>query len=377
MRRALEKSKSSTINLDFHEYNLQIDFESFMAEAGPHIARWRSVKVVIRSYRSWESAVGTFTTGQAPSLETLGVYALRADHRQSRNVISLFNGAPAPSTLKYLTLYRIPMAVEPLSLAGLVSLALTEIPNISTSELLEILRNSPRLETLTLTDNPGLVGIGSQLSAVPLIALPKLTSLALALIDHEGANYIISKIRIPSRHRVDFSVDIREVNARSVLFTPAIAHILHTTVPAPDPRFSDINIEVKGTHGCTIQVRGIELCLLVDGEDQIGGVLGWLVEGLGSEAAACTVRLKLEVSDMDPVRLVALPYPLVIKHLSVPESSLRSLLQSPRVAIFLPSNPMPSDRLLAEVESLVVKFGTMEAQEEFIVMLRLHTEAML
>ncbi|KAG8914004.1 hypothetical protein FRC01_004269, partial [Tulasnella sp. 417] len=379
MRRALEKSKSSTINLDFHVYNgVHIDFESFMAEAGPHIARWRLVKVVIRTPKSWESALGRFTTAQAPSLESLELRARIAGHLRSQNVISLFNGAPAPSTLKYLTLSRIPVAVEPLGLAGLVSLDLTEIPNISTSELLEILRNSPRLENLALDDNPGLIGIGSQLSAVPPIALPKLTVLGLELIDPEGTNCILSKIRIPSRHRVDIiDIDIRGVSVTDVLFTPAIAHILHTNIPAPDPRFSDINIEVTGSHGCTIKVRGIELSLLVDGEDQIEGILSWLVEGLGSEAAACPVRLKLEVSGMDPVRLVALPSPLVIKHLSIPESLLRSLLQSPRVAIFQPSNPTSFGRLLVEVESLAVEFGTMKAQEEFIVMLKLHTEAML
>ncbi|KIO16238.1 hypothetical protein M407DRAFT_34118 [Tulasnella calospora MUT 4182] len=373
VRRALEKSKASMINLHYPAYSEpHIELGSFMTEAGPHIARWRSLEITTRQSppQSLERTLGPLTTAQAPSLESLWLSLSARGHSVSRNTITLFNGASAPSTLKYLTLDRAQVALEPLGLSSLVSLILSRVSNVSTTQILQIVRNSPWLETLSLEANPGLVGIGSQLSAIPPIALPKLGTLTLEWIDHEGANCILSTIRIPNRRCVYICDDFSEVSAPSVLLTPTIAHILDTTIPNPDPQFFDIKVKVEDYDGCTVQVRGMDLELYVDGEHQIQEILGWLAEGLRSEAAACPVQLTLDCSDMDPVRLVEVPSPLVIKQLSISESLLRSLLQSPRVAMFQPPKPTSSGSLLAQVENLSVKFGTIESQEEFIAVLR-------
>ncbi|KIO25197.1 hypothetical protein M407DRAFT_25421 [Tulasnella calospora MUT 4182] len=372
-RRALERSKASVINIHYpaRSNRRTIGLESFMAEAGPHIARWRSLTLSLQgSPQSCERALSPLITAQAPRLERLKLFWADRNRSIPRSVVTLFNGAPAPSTLKYLTLQRVQLAFEPLSLSGLVALDFTGIPILSTPQLLEILRNSPSLETLDLCRNSGLLGTGSQLSATPPIVLAKLNALTLEWTDHEGANCILSTIRIPNRRRVCIRAEISGASAWSVLFTPTIAHILRPTTPSPDPGFSNIKVEVEASDICRIQARGMELELDVDGGDQIAGVLGWLAEGLGSEAAACPVQLVLDFSDIDPIPLVSVLFPLVIKHLSIPESSFRSLLQFPRVAIFQPSEPTSSGWLLGQLESLSIGFGTIESQEELIAMLR-------
>ncbi|KIO19669.1 hypothetical protein M407DRAFT_30669 [Tulasnella calospora MUT 4182] len=379
IRRALERSKASVINLHWSAHiRTRMNLESFMAEAGPHIARWRSLTVAGRlTLPSWENALGTLTTAQAPRLESLDLSVVGSGRSVPQNAITLFGGAPAPSTLKHLTLKRVSVEVEPLSLSGLLSLHLTRVANISTLQLLEILRNSQMLQTLSMED---LAGIGSQSLAIPSIELPQLVSLKLEWIAPEGANCILSKIRIPNRRQVYICAGI-EVSVRSVLFTPTIAHILHTTSPSPEPRSSDIIVKAEISSGCVIQFRGMELEIYmdgegVDGEDEVQEILGWLVEGLGSEAAACPVRLMIDWSNMDPLRLATVPSPLFIKHLSIPDSKVFGSFAQPRcVATHQPPEPPSSGWSLTQMESLSIGFDTIGSQKEFISMLRNRYEA--
>lgn len=76
-------------------------------------------------------------------------------------------------------------------------------------------------------------------------------------------------------------------------------------------------MEIDDEDDCTIQFRGIELGLLVDGEDMVHRTLRCMVDGLGSEAGECPVRPILDSSTMGPVRLAAVPSLLVVKHLSI------------------------------------------------------------
>ncbi|KIO25196.1 hypothetical protein M407DRAFT_25420 [Tulasnella calospora MUT 4182] len=120
IRRALENSKASMINLHYPEHNeAHIDLESFMAEAGPYIARWRSLTVVARWSPQWESALDPLTSAQAPSLEFLELCLFGPGYLTPAKAITLFGGALAPSTLKYLTLSHVQVAIEPLGLSGL------------------------------------------------------------------------------------------------------------------------------------------------------------------------------------------------------------------------------------------------------------------
>lgn len=349
MRQALEKSKASTINLYYPEHSeSHMDVESFITEAGPHIARWRSLTILARrSPLFWQHALEPLTTEQAPTLESLELKLVGGNHWVYETTVTLFGGAPAPSTLKHLTLTRLPVGVETLTLSGLISLDLARVANISTSQLLKILRNSPCLETLSLVH---LAGIGAQASAIQLIDLPKLNSLTLEWIDHGGANCILSTIRVPNRRDVHICTKVGERNAWSTLFTPTIAHILHTSTPNLDPRFSDVIVEVEGRDMCTIRFRGVELALDVGGEDQIHGILTWLAEGLeSSEAAECPVRLMVNWTDIDPVRAFL-------------HSSDGTAVQS--------HEPASSGWLLAQMESLTVIFDTVGSEREFISALR-------
>ncbi|KAG9040615.1 hypothetical protein FS837_000406 [Tulasnella sp. UAMH 9824] len=254
-----------------------MDLEAFLDEAAPHIARWHSLRGEVVSPQSLESALAPLTTALPPCLESLEL-SLYWDDPMSQNAISLFGGAPAPSTLNDIYLYRIPLAFEPLRLSGLGSLGLKQVESISTPELLQILRGSPQLETLTLAKNPKLVAIGSQPSTMQPIELPKLVSLVFEWIDHGGTNSIISSIRTPNRRQLYIRDTIDRDSAWSVLFTPSIRHILHTNTPTADPPPSVIEVEIYEEDDCAIRFGGVVLTLLVYREDRVLRTLAWLVD---------------------------------------------------------------------------------------------------
>ncbi|KAG8937706.1 hypothetical protein FRC00_001959 [Tulasnella sp. 408] len=373
IRRVLELSKPSAIDLDYPAYTkAQTNLEKFIAVAGPHIARWRSLTIAVKFHpQSWEKALAPLITVQAPILESLELCWVGTSNAALPNPITLFGGASAPSTFKRLTLHGVQVAVETLNLSGLISLKLGRVANISTLQLLDIIRNSPWLETLSLWE---VTSIGSQSSAIPPIELPKLDSLTLYLLDAGGENFILSTIRIPNRGRLYICNDLQGDNVQSTLFTPTIAHILHTTSFTADPKSPDIEVEVRDGDFCFIRFREMELELYMNVEDQMQGILGWLAEMLGSEAAGCSVRLMIDPSDVDVDvdldRLIAVPSPLFFKELSAPGQLFGLFLQAFCDTTLQPAEPGSSNWPLLQMESLTIDFDTTESQEEFISMLR-------
>ncbi|KIO31188.1 hypothetical protein M407DRAFT_19809 [Tulasnella calospora MUT 4182] len=370
MRRALENSRGAMIDLRC-QMSSAVKPGLFMVEAGPHIARWRSLVVALRSPPPLQSALAPLTTTQAPNLELLKILMARPSHLISETPITLFGGAPAPSTLKDLVLTRVPVAIEPLGLSGLVSLVLRGMPTISTPQLFEILRGSPRLETLRLYDNPKLVAIGSQASNIHPIELPKLISLTLNLIDSGGTNCILSNIRLPNRRHVLICANMRGVNPRSVLFTSAITHLFHTTIPTADLPPSVIRVETYGDD-CMITFRDIAFNVSVDGENRIQEILGWLADALGSKAAEFPVHLIHGWSARYTVRLAAVPLPFVVKHLSIPTPVYDPWREALYTAMAQAPDPPSSDWFIPQLESLSVGLKTMEmeSQKQLISMLK-------
>ncbi|KIO33138.1 hypothetical protein M407DRAFT_18003 [Tulasnella calospora MUT 4182] len=367
MRRALENSRRAMIDLYFPlSRSSAANLKAFMAEAGAHIPQWRSLRLSSPSGGPLEHALAPLT--QAPNLEVLTI-CVRHAGSISANPITLFGGAPAPS-LKDLTLYQIPVTVEPLGLSGLVSLNLQRVPTISTPQLLEILRDSPGLERLRLISNPSLVAIGSQASTIQPIELPKLVSLSLKQMENGGTNCILSNIRIPNRRRVSIHANVRRVNPRSALFTSAITHIFHTTIPTADVSPSAITVERYDVDRFSIKFRGIELALVVNGEDRVQDILGWLADSVGPEAAECPVHLIHGWSTWDPVRLAAVPPPLVIKHLTISDSASDLLREALYVVMTRAPDPPSSDWFLPQMESFSVGLGTTGSQKQLISMLK-------
>ncbi|KAG8923991.1 hypothetical protein FRC01_012078 [Tulasnella sp. 417] len=342
--------------------------EALLAQAGPHMARCRSLEAVMWRTPPWERASGPLTTAQAPCLETLSLRLFYAEHPIPQNTITLFGGAPAPSTLRHLRLDGIPLEVEPLSLSGLVSLNLESIKAISTLQLLDILRGSPLLEDLALRKNPGLVAIGPQASTMPPIELPNLVSLSFEWLDHGGTNSIIRNIRVPNHHRLSIDGATDGASCLTTLLTPDITHILHTTIPTADLSSSVIRVEIDEGNEFIIGFRGIELSLLVDDGDRLQQVLGWLVDGLGPEAAECPVHFMLDRSEMDPVHLTVVPHPLVVKHLSISDMCY-GYVEALYDEMIQPPDPASPGWLFAQMESLSVGLNRNESMLQLIVML--------
>ncbi|KAG8909121.1 hypothetical protein FRC01_007118, partial [Tulasnella sp. 417] len=371
--RALENSRGAMIDLTYWG---GMSLKEFLDEAGPHIARWRSLTATVNRDKEWEWA--PLTKLQPPRLENLFLTMNQSGPWVAlpENAITLFGGAPAPSTLKGLALDWFPLAVEPLRPSGLVLLSLRQVATISTLQLLEILRRSPGLEMLRLESNPKLEAIGPQASNIQPIELPKLVSLGFQHMKDDGTYCILSNIRIPNpRRSLRIAEPIRGVSPGPSFLTPAIAHLLHTApIPPTDLPFSVINVEIFLADTCIIKFRGMELHVHVDGEDQVQDIFSWLVNGLGSEAAECPVDLILIDSDMDPIRIIAAMGPLIIKHLAVADAFVHGWVRPMREDLYraMARSPDPTSPgwLLPRLESLSVTFLAVESQEPLISMLR-------
>ncbi|KAG8919399.1 hypothetical protein FRC01_001304 [Tulasnella sp. 417] len=373
VRRALENSRGAMIDLFCPAQRWGcMSLKAFLDDTGPHVARWRSLWIAVTSESDW----APLTKVHPPSLKILSMKQHDRRGTLSENAITLFGGAPAPSTLKQLMLNAVPLAVEPLRPSGLVRLSLKQIGTISTLQLLQILRRSPGLEELKLDGNPKLAAIGPQASNIQPIELPKLVFLSLHRTTVDGTYCILSNIRIPNPRRSLFiSANIRGLGTGPTLLRPAIAHLLHTApIPPADLPFSVIKAKLSGASYCIIQFRGMELRVQVDGEDHVQAIFSWLVNGLGSEAAECPVHLILDTSYMDPIRINAALGPLIVRHVSVSDAfgdhSVRPSRENLYLAMAHPPDSTSPGWFLPQLESLTVGFKTVESQERLVSMLR-------
>ncbi|KAG9041736.1 hypothetical protein FS837_011820 [Tulasnella sp. UAMH 9824] len=172
IEKALRLSEPMPITVVFFRgYNNQLSKSKFTAVVNPHITRWGRASFLYddldKNPQAWESS-------ELPKLR-------------------YFGGRELPH-LQVVDLTATHLRWDPGQLPGLRVLDLTDDVNIySTSQLLQLLMGTPRLERLSLVEVPMRVDSAFQLS----VTLPHLISIKLHTIHPEIMQHLLSLIQLP------------------------------------------------------------------------------------------------------------------------------------------------------------------------------------
>ncbi|KAG8894073.1 hypothetical protein FRC01_013175, partial [Tulasnella sp. 417] len=232
----IEKSlvKSAGLPIDIHYFSPKSrskrpNVQAYLKLVLKHLPRCRSISIFIEngSFDDLEELLNRLRTAPPPGLESL---ALKGSGFQRMEVnINWRLKFPELSTflaLRWLEIDGIPcqLAAPGLLVNDFRSLNLIEVHNITAKQLLEALRNSPRLERLGLGRTPR--ECPSQ-SAVAPIHLPQLMALHLIFMPVEVSNFFLTIIHAPncselfiSSHFPKFPGDV----VRESLFTSNTDH---------------------------------------------------------------------------------------------------------------------------------------------------------
>ncbi|KAG8953316.1 hypothetical protein FRC04_002726 [Tulasnella sp. 424] len=225
VRKALRLAHGVPLILSYDEGSTNIDPKTFFEEIGRHIAQWRSLTAQLNELPEHSAPNFTFAeleTTIAPKLEVLHLGAFNFDGKLQR-AITLFGGAPQPSTLKDLWVEKIPISFEPLRLSNLTSLTLEGIAWVPATSVLQALRESPGLEDLSLTRL-------KDATVYPVnddqpVTLLSLTSLKLHQNPTHFTRSILSSITAPSLHSLHVKCTMLGDPVSGIL-TPAMSHMI-------------------------------------------------------------------------------------------------------------------------------------------------------
>ncbi|KAG8946559.1 hypothetical protein FRC04_011617 [Tulasnella sp. 424] len=299
LRKGLRMAKDAALHITYIQERSKVDQSAFafFKTIGERIGQWRSLVVDAYIFLV-EDYWAILKTTIPPRLEKLHlsgdcVYYGGTSFPESR---ILFGGAVAPPGLKDVRLTMIPIAVTPLKLACLKSLRLDSIHELSTSELLRILGDSPALETLALTFMPHLVS-DTALSLPPrwTIRLPSLSQISLVHLPVPFTNLVLSVLEAPclQKLRVGGGNTVEGIPS-SQLLDEVLVHLV-PTLKSLASTASAIGVTVIRESDYKIVVGGLEI--EVDGVDSallhFQDSFEWLCKHLGGNLKNLPFHLRI------------------------------------------------------------------------------------
>ncbi|KAG8919808.1 hypothetical protein FRC01_001101 [Tulasnella sp. 417] len=288
-RNAITKTGESPIDLTL-ETRDSISVAWFLAAVSEKVSHWRSVKL---SFEALPTSFGGLETSACHSLEKLSLTWDAWEPDLSTSRLTLFDRGPAPTGLKNLFLWSIPVDLAPMRLCKLSSLVLVDVPYIATDDILFILRNSPTLITLHLQELDGLV---FPEDSVGLPALLECLSTCTFHLPTPLIRFLLSAIHAPSLRRVELAVacDGSSIFSPPVSeFEPTLKKLLSTAE----------HIKVKfGKLDCSITFWGLKIILESPGVDSEGprylrNVLESLMDYSGGEGTGPRIHLHVDAAD--------------------------------------------------------------------------------
>ncbi|KAG8950775.1 hypothetical protein FRC04_007195 [Tulasnella sp. 424] len=295
VRTAIAKTGESPIDLirDSNDPNA-VSLDDFLMAVDAKIAYWRSVKL---DFQGRLASFGGLQTSACRSLEKLHLAWWSRDLSQT-TPLCLFDGGPAPATLKELSLFQISINLGAMRLSNLSSLVLSHVPHIVTEDILLVLDNSPMLVSLRLQELGGLRFPDSS-QGVP-IHLGFLTTCAL----HPPipvTRFLLSTMHTPSLRRADLSCELDGSIPASALFSPSIAAFAPTLRRLISPA-KYVEIEFAPLERSSIVFGGLKITLKTSNVDEyqcLRDVLNSLISYPGANEAGLKAHLLLRCVDPD------------------------------------------------------------------------------
>ncbi|KAG8905660.1 hypothetical protein FRC01_008275, partial [Tulasnella sp. 417] len=291
-RHAITKTGESPIDLVLRLYD-SVTVEEFLEVVGPKASHWRSVEL---AFEALPTSFGGLQTSACHSLEKLNLTWDDEDSRPPTSPLTLFDGAGAPTTLKNVFLYGIPVDLAPMRLSNLLSLELIDVPSVMMGDILLVLQNSPMLLTLRLEELGSLhVPDGSAGLPILLESLAQCTfHLSVPL-----TRFLLSAIKTPSLHQLELTCKLDGSIPTSPLFaspptsfTPTLQRLLSQATHI-EIRFGDGDI-------ASISFGGLLLSLDSPGPggfQYLRDVLDSLMRHMGDRGKDLKVHLILDAVD--------------------------------------------------------------------------------
>ncbi|KAG8947196.1 hypothetical protein FRC04_010919 [Tulasnella sp. 424] len=231
--RSLAKSKDLPIDLYYiwsGGPHPQMYLSSYVDLVTSLLFRSRSISLISQGYMlEWfESVLEKLQSKAALRLESL---ILKGDPSQRRRHGAGANPPQLPETSAFPKLRRLEIEGTPcelppqgLQLHRVLSLNLVDVINVSAEQLLEVLRNSPYLESLELGRSPITCPVQPALTQVHL---PHLTTLHLIFLPLPVSNFFLSTLHTPNCSKLFISSQFPQFPndvVRGSLFTSSTNH---------------------------------------------------------------------------------------------------------------------------------------------------------
>ncbi|KAG8974635.1 hypothetical protein FRC05_007112 [Tulasnella sp. 425] len=311
VRTAIANTRELPIDL-IRYTNYPVSLDDFLIAVGGKIAYWRSVEL-------WSAArpasYGGLQMSECNSLEKLILHSGFMPSLQT-TPLCLFDGSPAPATLKELSLHWVPVDLGTMRLSSLSKLELRGVPHFAMEEILLVLENCPILVDLRLQHLAGL-RVSDPVSGVP-IHLGSLTTCTFYL-PITVTRFLISIIHTPSLRRMDIYCDLDGSIPASSLFSPPITTFAPTLRRLISPA-QYIDIEFEEDERSSIVFGGLGVTLETANVDQYRcsrDMLDSLMSYPGANGAGLNAHLRLDGIEPDLENLLLFNCQPMVKELVV------------------------------------------------------------
>ncbi|KIO18185.1 hypothetical protein M407DRAFT_32154 [Tulasnella calospora MUT 4182] len=294
LRKGLQMSKQSHLDVYYHEMTSWIGAQVFLEEIGPHIAHWKSLVAV---FTTANFPLAELEIKSAPVLERL--HLVNKYWRRWGAPITLFGGAPAPPTLKDVRITGLPITLRPLRMVEMRRFKLGAHPSATTTVITRVLRDSPNLHWIELSN----IKDQNDLTLTEgTIRLPFLKHLRIFAIPQPMALQILSNVSAPSLHELRLRLSNTE-NPRTTIL-PALTPLIPAMRSiASGALTTDLNFNGP-LYG--IRIGELGLCFRSNVTNSDAGELAkdlfdWLVSQLGGHLMDIPATLSLENCPASPL----------------------------------------------------------------------------
>ncbi|KAG8893987.1 hypothetical protein FRC01_013234, partial [Tulasnella sp. 417] len=282
LSKSFRNSKEAPLDLAYTGESWRVcsmSVERFLQEAGPHVARWRSLSVfTFVGPSNWEQAFEALLNLSASQLEMLKIVGRGVGWGQI-GIISITIGDRSFPNLTDVFLVDVPASLRTTSCTALRSCILDRIPRMSLRDVVGILENSPHLEGLSVKRCTGLK-MASEIWSVHTIMLDMLVDIRLQDLDPLVIHAILSIIRAPNCDNIAIRCAIPDPPSPSILFNPSVGHLLlfFGQKGLERPLFEVLLDEDEGGEYLWVDVGYISIDVRVDtnGLAELHNILGWI-----------------------------------------------------------------------------------------------------